>query len=116
MAPFSTLRRWWTSRQAVAVQEPVVDRARTRRRSEFAAFQTYLETRYADDVVLSFGQIEDLLGAPLPAEARTQPLWWLGREPAAARYALCWRSAGRTAKPNIAAHHVDFERVEDSSE
>jgi len=40
----------------------------------------YLEHRHADVTVLTFGQIEDLLGFALPRLARTYEAWWtLGR-------------------------------------
>lgn len=111
---FSSLRTWWGGTPAVAPPVPVQEaRPRPKRRAEFPAFQTYLETRYAELVVLSFGQIEDLSGVPLPVEARTQPLWWLGREREGARYATAWRAAGRSARPNLPAGQVSFERVDE---
>ena len=36
----------------------------------------YLETRYANTVVLTFGQVEDLLGFSLPDLARIDQEWW----------------------------------------
>ena len=36
----------------------------------------YLENRYADTVVLTFAEIEDLLGFALPEQARLQREWW----------------------------------------
>ena len=73
----------------------------------------YLEERYADTVVLTFGQIEDLLGFTLPAAARVDPAWWTtaaenGAEP---RCADAWKLAHRTARPNVVAGHVVFERI-----
>jgi hypothetical protein len=77
----------------------------------YASLYTYLEHRYADVVVLTFGQIEDLLGFPLPDLARTRHEWWTsdvsGNEPP---YSDAWRLAGRTAKPNLMARTVAFER------
>lgn len=115
MILLSRLHHWWTARNETPEAPAPVEapRARPRRKPEFPAFQTYLENRYAELVVLSFGQIEDLSGVPLPVEARTQPLWWLGREREGARYATAWRAAGRSAKPNLPAGQVSFERVED---
>jgi len=85
--------------------------ARPRKRAEFPAFQTYLEARYADLAVLSFGQIEDLTGIALPDGARTSLAWWTGVEPASARYATAWQAAGRTALPNLGARNVAFGRI-----
>ena len=36
----------------------------------------YLEERYAQTVVLTFGEIEDLLGFSLPDQARLSEGWW----------------------------------------
>ena len=74
----------------------------------------YLEHRYADIVVLTFGQMEDLLGFALPAPARTDAAWWTNRAGAAAaspHYSEAWRLAHRTAKPNLLAGNVLFERI-----
>ncbi len=70
----------------------------------------YLEHRYANTVVLTFQQIEDLLESALPAPARTDAAWWSpgGSD---ARYALAWTQAEMTAKPNILAQNVIFERA-----
>lgn len=72
----------------------------------------YLENRYADTVVLTFRQIEDLVGFSLPARARTHQEWWTADaytgEP---RYSNAWILAGMTARPNLLAQNVVFERV-----
>ena len=51
----------------------------------------YLENRYANTVVLTFAQIEDLLGFPLPDQARCQREWWTdaGRGPGRAQLLGC---------------------------
>jgi len=38
-------------------------------------FHKYLRDRYAECVVLTFGEIEDLLGSALPAAARLHTTW-----------------------------------------
>ena len=55
----------------------------------------YLEHRYADTVVLTFEQMEDLLGFALPAPARTDSAWWT------------YRDGEATASPG----NVLFERI-----
>jgi hypothetical protein len=84
----------------------------------YRVFHNYLEARYADTVVLTFRQIEDLLGFALPAPARTDPAWWTKNAPAEIGDSRCsdecsdaWTVAHRTAKANVAAQHVVFERV-----
>jgi hypothetical protein len=76
-----------------------------------APLHTYLANRYADVVVLTFGQIEDLLGFALPDSARTRPEWWttdthVDNPPCSD----AWILAGRTARPNLPAGIVAFER------
>ena len=71
----------------------------------------YLDERYANMVVLTFGQIEDLLGFALPAPARTDADWWTHTADPA--WSAAWIEAHRTAKPNLLAQHVVFERVTD---
>ena len=73
----------------------------------------YLEHRYADTVVLTFGQMEDLLGFALPAPARTDSAWWTYRDGDAAspHHSEAWSLAHRTATPNLPAGNVLFERI-----
>jgi hypothetical protein len=80
----------------------------------YGPLYVYLEHRYADIVVLTFGQMEDLLGFTLPPPARTDPAWWTNRAGEAAsspQYSEAWRLAHRTAKPNLPAGNVAFERI-----
>ena len=73
----------------------------------------YLEKRYANTVVLTFGQVEDLLGFSLPDLARTDQEWWTTADNSTAeeRCSDAWTLASRTAKPNLMAQTVTFERV-----
>jgi hypothetical protein len=80
---------------------------------KYRFFYKYPEGRYADTVVLTFRQIEDLLGFALPAPARSDPSWWTNApegtgEP---RCSDAWTLARRTARPNLMAQHVVFERL-----
>jgi hypothetical protein len=72
----------------------------------------YLEERYAQTVVLTFEQIEDLLGSGLPEPARRDGGWWLESEAGTTGGGTrAWTLAGRTATPNLRAQTVTFERV-----
>jgi hypothetical protein len=73
----------------------------------------YLEDRYADTVVLTFAEIEDLLGFTLPDQARRQQEWWTKAPTNIHRldHADSWILANRTAKPNLLAQTVAFERA-----
>jgi hypothetical protein len=76
---------------------------------EYRALYTYLDHRYASVVVLTFEQIEALLGSALPGPARTEREWWTEIVDAQ-RHCSSWTEAGRTAAPNLAAGIVTFER------
>jgi hypothetical protein len=73
----------------------------------------YLRERFADSVVLTFGQIEDLLGDSLPADALSDRKWW-SRTAVDAADPHCsdaWVLANRTAHPNLQARTVIFNRI-----
>jgi hypothetical protein len=61
----------------------------------------YVENRYADTVVLTFAEVEDLLGFSLPDLARVQLEWWASSLPV----------ISRTVTPNLAAEIVSFNRT-----
>jgi hypothetical protein len=73
----------------------------------------YLERRFANTVVLTFGQIEDLVGFRLPERARTDPEWWADAEasPGEPGPWQAWTLTQRTAKPNLLAMNVVFHRA-----
>jgi hypothetical protein len=78
----------------------------------YLLLHTYLDHRYADTVVLTFAQIEDVLGFALPAQARLQPEWWTGgTTTVAAHHSDSWTLAKRTAVPNLGAEIVSFARL-----
>jgi len=79
----------------------------------YVPLYTYLEKRFADTVVLTFAEIEDLLGFTLPDLARRREDWWTSPDPQAAqpRFSDSWLLANRTARPNLLALTVVFDRV-----
>lgn len=79
--------------------------------AEYLSLYTYLERRYASIVVLTFEQMEALLGFALPAPACTERDWWTGAPLLTNRYSEAWIVAGRTAMPNFSARTVTFERT-----
>ena len=80
---------------------------------KYALLYEYLEHRYANSVVLTFAQIEDVVGFALPDQARVRREWWTDADPADAgpSYADAWRLASRTALPNLLAQIVTFDRA-----
>jgi hypothetical protein len=80
---------------------------------EYLSLYKYLVNRYADTVVLTFAEIESLLGFTLPDLARVRREWWTSADPDAAPpgYSDAWIFASRTASPNLLARTVVFERA-----
>jgi hypothetical protein len=78
----------------------------------FEPLHNYLRDRYADRLVLTFAEIEDLLGITLPDDAKAEGAWWDTPGPHAPRSAQAdaWVLAGRTAAVNMGARTVVFER------
>ncbi len=75
----------------------------------------YLQSRYADRLVLTFAQIEDLLGFTLPDSARADEEWWANKDPTdlPPHHSRSWTLASRTATPNLQAQTIVFERSRD---
>jgi hypothetical protein len=72
---------------------------------------TYLDRRYATTVVLTFEQIESLLGFPPPSPAFADAAWWTGPCEENDRHTAAWTAARRTAAPKLGARIVAFERL-----
>jgi hypothetical protein len=74
---------------------------------------TYLDRRYADTLVLTFAQIEDILGFALPDAARLRREWWTHTaiDAGGSSYSDAWILAKRTAVPNLPARTVMFARA-----
>lgn len=71
----------------------------------------YLDRRYATTVVLTFEQIETLLGFAPPAAAFADAEWWTSSGAAGDRHAAAWTTARRRATPQLSARIVAFERL-----
>jgi hypothetical protein len=81
---------------------------------KYQSLYQYLENRYANTVVLTFDQIEDLLGFTLPDSARVDQTWWANTDPndTPQHHSRSWTLASRTATPNLQAQTVIFERAQ----
>jgi len=109
---------WMKKRGSTAHNEAKADADAPQRHgcnqaAKYRHLYEYLEKRYANTVVLTFGQVEDLLGFSLPDLARADREWWTIPDisTAGARCSDAWTLAGRTARPNLMAQTVAFERV-----
>ena len=82
---------------------------------KYNALYEYLENRYANTVVLTFAQIEDLLGFTLPDSARVHHAWWANNGPndTTQPQSRSWTLASRTATPNLQVHTVMSERAQE---
>ena len=111
------LRRWISAtwRRVTPVSEGIsiapTSGPRPRVRDGYLPLYTYLEHRYASIVILTFEQMEALLGFALPEAARLEPAWWTGIAAQGAGDGNAWTAARRTATPNLPARHVRFERL-----
>ena len=109
---------WIRNRGSRVREEPAAEEAAPPPRMaavsrKYLALYRYLENRYADVTVLTFSQIEDLLGFALPQLARTNVGWWStgAADVDVPPQAAAWSLAGRTATPNLVAETVVFERT-----
>lgn len=81
--------------------------------ADYRPLHAYLSGRFADSIVLTFGQIEDLLGHTLPGRAYTESGWWTSAEAGTTEslQSSAWIRAQRTATVNLAARTVLFDRA-----
>lgn len=107
-------RRGSTGHNRVAAELTRVNLPRFAVPGKYLPLHKYLDNRYANTVVLTFAEIEDLLGSVLPDLARLQQEWWANADPASvpSAHSRSWTLASRTAKPNMVAQTVVFERAE----
>jgi hypothetical protein len=80
---------------------------------QYLSLHLYLLNRYADRVVLTFSEIEDLLGFSLPDRARHDAGWWAVASSSieGPQRSDTWVLANRTAIPNLVARSVTFARA-----
>ena len=78
---------------------------------KYRELHKYLADRYSNTVVITFSQIEDLVGFPLPDRARMDREWWTAAPSTELQHAHAWTQAGMTASPNLLARNVVFERA-----
>ena len=114
-AVVSRMLEWMKGRRPARHQELDADAANAEgslRSGRLGPLHKYLDDRYADAVVLTFSEIEDLAGFALPEIARLSPDWWTAPDTARSLFADSWIQAHRTARPNLAARTVAFLRAE----
>ena len=80
---------------------------------EYRPLTKYLDTRFADAVCLTFSQIADVIGMPLPKSAYDDRAWWDGPAETgdSTPQARAWIRASRVATVNLSARTVIFDRT-----
>ena len=75
---------------------------------KYDALGRFLKEKDADELNLTFAEIERILGFTLPDSARKFPAWW-ANDASAGRHASSWLSAGaKTQRLNLTAETVAF--------
>lgn len=79
--------------------------------SKYDPLSGHLRRQRQDELVLSFAEIERILGAMLPKSA-TKPQWWLNREDPQTPHVhgKAWRDAGYDAFLLVGKDRVRFTR------
>jgi len=95
----------WTELRAAPDTKPFAGPA------AYLPLYTYLRDRYANTVVLTFMEIEDLLGFSLPEVARLQQEWWADSLTPSAQ-SRTWSQARRTVTANLRSQTAIFERAQ----
>ena len=77
---------------------------------EYRLLYRYRRDRFADTVVLTFDEIEDLTCVPLPEPARQSEAWWSASDANGLAHSDAWTLARRIAAVNVSAKIVVFDR------
>ncbi len=92
--------------RAVASSDPA---SNGRGVSRYDGLRDYLSGRPEPVVRLSFVEIEQIIGVPLPASARRYRPWWANEQSGTHVHARSWLGTGRrTANVDLNAAAVDF--------
>ncbi len=79
--------------------------------SKYSALGDYLKRQPDDAVPMTFGEIEKIIGAKLPASAQKHRPWWSNNADNSAMTKV-WRDAGfQSEQVDIAARKLVFRRV-----
>lgn len=79
--------------------------------SKYDALGDYLASRPTTEVLLSFSDIENIIGTRLPEKAVNYPAWW-SNNPSNNTMTKVWLEAGfRTEKVDIGGRRLVFRRV-----
>jgi hypothetical protein len=74
--------------------------------SKYEPLNTYLKLIKSNVIVMTFSEIEKVLGFELPSSASKHQAWWDGSSQHTQAYA--WTSADFKANPNLKERKVEF--------
>lgn len=79
--------------------------------SKYESWREFLETIDADEIVVTFQQLDKI--APLPRSAHLESCWWANdvKLDNGAAQAKAWLGAGYHAHPNMKEKCVSFRKV-----
>ena len=83
--------------------------------AKYDPLREYLRDRSANEVTLSFDQIEDIIRAALPPSAHRYREWWANEKPQRTAHvqAVAWQEAGwKVSSVDFLAEQVLFVRAE----
>jgi hypothetical protein len=79
--------------------------------SKYQALADHLTRQDADEIFMTFAEIENVLGVPLPASARLFPAWWANQSGGGHSQCQAWLTTGwRTRGVDIARQTLAFAR------
>lgn len=108
-AAWQAVRQWLTARPG-----PETPRRRAGARlptgdALYRPLYDYLSARHADRVTLTFAEVESLIDAGLPSEARLDAAWWTAADAVAADACA---AADRCVTVNLKSQVVTYDRIE----
>jgi hypothetical protein len=80
--------------------------------SVYDALRDHLAIERVRELRISFPQVEQIIGRPLPRSAYIHAWWWSNEDPATTLHVQCrsWQAAGYEATPDLKARLVTFRK------
>lgn len=80
--------------------------------SKYDKLGHHLRAQHGERLQMSFGEIESILGFPMPISARKYRPWWANQSDGAHVQSYAWMRAGwKVWSVDFAAERVEFQRV-----
>jgi len=81
--------------------------------TKYDPLRLHLKRVATSSTVLTFTEIERVIGTSLPPTAGKRSEWWANEISPASRHVQChaWRDAGFNAFPNLTGQTVTFRRI-----